>query len=955
MQQYIPGQRVISDAELQNGLGTVLSVEGRTVTVLFAASGETRTYAVHSAPLTPVRFAVGDTVRRHDGLALKVTAVEQVDGLLHYTGVDADGHSHSLAEAELDHSMQLNRPAERLFNGQIDSQAWFALRYRTQQQLNRLAHCDLYGLTGARTSLIPHQLYIAHEVARRHAPRVLLADEVGLGKTIEAGMILHHQLLTERARRVLIVVPESLVHQWLVEMLRRFNLHFRIFDAARLDDIDSDDKPFLSEQLVLCSLEFLCGDAQRLAQCVDAGWDLLVVDEAHHLQWSPDQVSDEYRCIEQLAAHTRGVLLLTATPEQLGKQSHFARLRLLDPDRFPDFEAFVAEEAAYQPVAQVVEDLLDGKALSGDEITLIESTLDEGDNRALLQAVLQHDDAEARVQLVEHLLDRHGTGRVLFRNTRAAIRGFPERRVHHSALPLPDDYRRAIEQAGEADPALLLAPERLHQALALQNGSVAHWCDIDPRIDWLIQTLNTLRPQKVLVIAASADTALNLAAALKQRSGIHAAVFHEGLSIVERDRAAAWFADQETGAQVLLCSEIGSEGRNFQFAHHLVLFDLPLNPDLLEQRIGRLDRIGQAETIHLHIPCLQHSAQQVMFDWYQQALGAFEHTCPAGHSVYQQVREALHQALRSGAANPRLIAHSKQLHVDISEALHQGRDRLLEYNSCRPHIANALQQQAIESDQQSTLADYMEQVFDCFGVDSEPHSAHCLIIRPTDNMQQAFPGLGEDGLTITFDRDTALGFEDAQFLSWEHPMVRDAMDRVIMSEHGNTAVTAIASQALPAGTLLLECVFMVEAPPAEQLQSSRYLPPTLLRIVLDERGRDVAARLPHERINRAAITLDNNTATQVIRAKRKTLKAMQRRAEQLATAQLDDILQQARQHAERLLQGEIDRLRALQQVNRNVRDDEIACFEQQQAAVQRVIEQASLRLDAIRAIVITSG
>lgn len=114
--------------------------------------------------------------------------------------------------------------------------------------------------------------------------------------------------------------------------------------------------------------------------------------------------------------------------------------------------------------------------------------------------------------------------------------------------------------------------------------------------------LTSHRSQKVLVICAKAATALQLEQVLREREGIRAAVFHEGMSIIERDRAAARFAEEDTGAQVLLCSEIGSEGRNFQFASNLVMFDLPFNPDLLEQRIGRLDRIGRAHDIQIHVP-----------------------------------------------------------------------------------------------------------------------------------------------------------------------------------------------------------------------------------------------------------------------------------------------------------------------------------------------------------------
>ena len=110
------------------------------------------------------------------------------------------------------------------------------------------------------------------------------------------------------------------------------------------------------------------------------------------------------------------------------------------------------------------------------------------------------------------------------------------------------------------------------------------------------------------------------------------------MSIVERDKAAHYFADEEDGAQILLCSEIGSEGRNFQFAHHLVLFDFVITPDLLEQRIGRLDRIGQTQTVQIHVPYLAKTAQHVLLDWYHEGLNAFEKTCPTGSGVFDDVK-----------------------------------------------------------------------------------------------------------------------------------------------------------------------------------------------------------------------------------------------------------------------------------------------------------------------------
>lgn len=953
MAEFIPGQRCISDAELQMGLGTILTVEERTLTVLFLATGETRTYAKQTAPLTRVLFSVGDHITSHEGLKLTVSEIVESHGLMTYTGHDDQGSSHQLEEAELDNFIKLNRPSERLFNGQIDKDNWFALRYQTLLHKNRIAKSDLYGLTGSRTSLIPHQLYIAHEVANRYAPRVLLADEVGLGKTIEAGLILHHQILTERAQRILIVVPETLMHQWLVEMLRRFNLHFKIFDQARCDDLIDEnnfENIFHAEQLVLCSIDFLVSNADVFEQCVMGEWDLMVVDEAHHLKWSAEEPSIEYMVVEQLSYHTKGVLLLTATPEQLGKESHFARLRLLDPNRFPDFQQFVDEEENYEPYAQVIEDLLNNKALTTADITLINTTIGEGDNLSLLNVLdnEESDNHQARIKLVEHLLDRHGTGRVLFRNTRSAVKGFPDRELHAYPLEMPEQYR--LLTADETHQKL--TPEVLYQ----QQEAAEHWTKFDPRIECLNKKCIELYPNKVLVIAADANTALDITQYFKMQTGLHATAFHEGLSIIERDRAAAFFADFETGSQILVCSEIGSEGRNFQFAHHLVLFDLPINPDLLEQRIGRLDRIGQTNTIKIHVPYMESSAQAVCFRWYNEALQAFEHTCPAGHSVYKRVQNHLYDVIDNSDADEAiesLIRESKTHYQQLSESLQRGRDRLLEYNSCRPAIALDIKQRAELEDESGVLDDYMENVYDCFGIDTELHSEGCLILTPTEHMITQFPGLSDDGMTITYDRNIALSFEDAHYITWEHPITNNAIDMVLTNEMGNTSVTASDYSGVKAGSVLLECLFSLESAPIEELQSNRYLPPTMVRVVCDERGADHNIKLPHDIINEARQHVDTGTGNKIVKAKKKILKAMLQRSEKYAELKSEKLLQLARKNASDILSTEINRLKALSKVNPNIRTDEINYFEKQLERLTNVIDAANLRLDAVRVIVAT--
>lgn len=221
------------------------------------------------------------------------------------------------------------------------------------------------------------------------------------------------------------------------------------------------------------------------------------------------------------------------------------------------------------------------------------------------------------------------------------------------------------------------------------------------------------------MICAKAATALQLEQVLREREGIRAAVFHEGMSIIERDRAAAWFSEEDSGAQVLLCSEIGSEGRNFQFASNLVMFDLPFNPDLLEQRIGRLDRIGQAHDIQIHVPYLEKTAQSVLVRWYHEGLDAFEHTCPTGRTIYDQV----HADLIGYLAAPEntegfdeLIKSCREKHDALKAQLEQGRDRLLEIHSNGGEKAQQLAESIEEQDDDTSLISFSMNLFDIVGI-----------------------------------------------------------------------------------------------------------------------------------------------------------------------------------------------------------------------------------------------
>ncbi|WP_341780986.1 RNA polymerase-associated protein RapA [Ectopseudomonas mendocina] len=945
MAQYQPGQRWISDSEAELGLGTILAEDGRLLTVLYPATGETRQYATRNAPLTRVRFAPGDEITHFEGWKLTVQEVEDIDGLLVYHGLNAQHQPVTMPETQLSNFIQFRLASDRLFAGQIDPLSWFALRYHSLEHNSRLLQSSLWGLGGARAQPIAHQLHIAREVADRIAPRVLLADEVGLGKTIEAGLVIHRQLLSGRASRVLILVPENLQHQWLVEMRRRFNLDVALFDAERFMESDASN-PFEDCQLALVALEWLKDDEKAQDALFAAGWDLLVVDEAHHLVWHPGQASAEYSLVEQLAEVIPGVLLLTATPEQLGQDSHFARLRLLDPARFHDLEAFRAESSQYRPVAEAVQELLDQGKLSTQARDAIGSFLgDEG--RDLLDAV-DSGDNDARARLVRELLDRHGTGRLLFRNTRAAVQGFPERELHPYPLPSPDEY---LELPLGDHPELY--PEVSYQAQD-EIDDEQRWWRIDPRVEWLIDTLKMLKKFKVLVICAHAETALDLEDALRVRSGIPATVFHEGMSILERDRAAAYFADEEFGAQVLICSEIGSEGRNFQFAHHLVLFDLPAHPDLLEQRIGRLDRIGQKHRIQLHVPYLENSPQERLFQWYHQALNAFLATCPTGNALQHQFGPRLLPLLENGddAQWQQLVDEATAERIRLEGELHSGRDRLLELNSGGAGEGEALVEAILEQDDQFTLPIYMEELFNAFGIDSEDHSDNALILRPSEKMLDASFPLGDDeAVTITYDREQALAREDMQFLTWEHPMVQGGMDLVLSGSMGNTAVALIKNKALKPGTVLLELLYVSEVVGPRKLQLGRFLPPAALRCLLDANGNDLAPKVGFETLNDQLESVPRASANKFVQAQRDVLAKQINDAEAKVMPRHIERVAEAKRRLIAELDEELARLIALRAVNPSVRDSEIDALREQREQSLAMFDKAALRLEAIRVLV----
>lgn len=939
LHQFAIGQRWLSDTETELGLGVLIDVDERSVSILFPKSDETRVYARNNAPLSRIVFNIKDELQDQEGTKWLVESFEDRHGVVRYNVIrtleDGTEERKALNETRVGAHIQLSKPLDRLLASQVDYKEWYDLRIEALMMQANMKSSPLRGMVGARVGLIPHQLYIAHEVGQRFAPRVLLADEVGLGKTIEAGLIIHQQLKTGRSERILILVPDSLQYQWMIEMRRRFNLQFSLFDLTRTASIkehDPDLNPFLTEQCIIASVDLMVDHEDLREQALEAGFDLLVVDEAHHLMWSEEEGgNDRYDLVEELAEKTPGVLLLTATPEQLGVESHFARLRLLDPQRFSSLERFLDEEEQYHHTAKIAEVLMSDLPLEQGHLAAIEG---------LLGHSIQ-DEPEQRFRAIHELLDRHGTGRILFRNTREAIQGFPGRDCQPAALPAPANWSK--------DGKLR---EQMWPEEAQLDGA---WMEHDPRVMWLMEMLRTqLKHKKVLLIARSGPVVEALESVLRLHAGIRTAMFHEGMSLLERDQAAAYFAEDSYGAQILLCSEIGSEGRNFQFASDLILFDLPANPDILEQRIGRLDRIGQENRIQIHVPYLAGTAQERMFRWYNEGLNIFSNISPTAQTLQENFIAKLKDCLLSdlGQQFEDLLEEVSVQREALEAELQEGRDRLLEYNSCRPIVAQEIVQALEDYDDNTTLPMFMKRFMASTNIDFDEQSNGTVIIKPTDQMQVQGLSLDEEGMTATFYRDQAQVREDAQYLTLEHPFTESVMEMINTQSFGSTNVALLKSNALKQGSLLLEVWFKVDviAPKALNLPSS--LPQQLIRVLLSETGQDLSTKIDPSILKPYLHHLDSNSCRQVVKARRDVIEQRYAQALDIAKIALPNFKQQAREVYGNKWQYEIDRLTYLKQFNPSIREDEIARLQKFQSEGISLLDGLSVTPEAIQVLVV---
>jgi len=865
MSPFILGARFMSLTEPELGLGVVRELQDKQVSVMFGAADTLRVYGVKTAPLKRIRFECGDTVKTRDNFEFEILVREEKEGLFYYSTTDS-----KFCEDELSDFLSFNKPEEKLFNGTSDHANLFSLRQKTLTHLKEWQMSKVKGLL------------------------VLLADEVGLGKTIEAGLIIHKSLVTGKKQRILVIVPEALTYQWFFEMHRKFALGFVAINKETPPE--EGVNPFLYHERVIVSSDLLRGSQMAKDMLEEADFDMLVVDEAH--QYRPGDSS--YEILEDLTGRIPSVLLLTATPEQLGMRGHFDRLRLIDPDRFFDIEKFKEEVSSYKEIAALAYNILN-QEISQEDVELCKK--------------LGLGDLENTDRALSGLIDHHGTGRVFLRNTRARMGKdfdfFPKRRLH----------KHVIEAGGE---------HFTQKAEFLKN-------------------LLSEKKEKILLIVHDKVTVLKLERWLEANiPSIKIGVFHSGQTLTARDRMAAYFADPD-GAHILLCTEIGSEGRNFEFASHLVLFDLPKKPDLLEQRIGRLDRIGQKGDVNIHVPYVTGEEEEVLFNLYHKCFNSFQYFSPTGTPAYIKFHKEIQDALEAKEMDHRLQEKIQNYCKELEVELEKGRDLLIEMNSFNLKESSALVKKVREFDNSYLLREYMELVFDCFGVDHEETQPDTFFIKPGHNMFiPSFPGLTSEGLSITYDRSIACEREEHTFLTWDHVIVRETM-QLIMSENFGNMTVAMRREAKGKKSFV-EAFYILDCPGPNDLELGRYFPTTSLRILVDKEGADFSEKFSYELLDEKLVMADPTVQKRAQTLPKEMLKELMKKAEVYAFEKASVLNKDFFRKAEGELKEARVRIEHLSKVNKNVDEGDLLYQDALNHAILEHGKKMRITLDSLRVI-----
>jgi ATP-dependent helicase HepA len=756
-----PGDRLTHRFNPELGPGEVREVRGRQLSVYFRDAEQTLGFAVNADALVPLTLVPGSRVRLEStGETVVVESCSDGRCLLE------DGRT--VAAGELWPLPVELPPLDRLARGRVDAFEDFANRIDGLRLL-RIRQADGLGsFLGGRIQIFPHQLYAAERACHSDPVRWLLADEVGLGKTVEACLIMNRLLHTGRADRTLVVAPETLTLQWLGELWRKYHQAFVLLDAKRLADVANDYgpdfNPFDVHRRAIIGLETLASRRRLTEQAVASGIDLLVVDEAHHLRRPPGHPgNEEYRAVAPIAALGRHVLLLTATPLEDDAHGFFRLLQLLRPEEFPEGSAFEERLARREPLPPCT-------------------------------SATRRADIGGLPPRVPAPVDLHGPewlpGWQLLHRLAQTMRSQP-------AANAVEERRKAdrVVRALASPAALAAVVDRNDDPLRALIGEAER---ADPRVRWLVEQAAHWQQagEKTLVFVAHRETLEHLKGEIERQGRARVGLFHEDLAPERRDIEVAQFRLSE-GPGLLISTEAGGEGRNFEFCRRLILFDLPWNPAVVEQRIGRLDRIGRTlptEIVYFRPPLGFGRAVAALYE----AIGLFTEPLGGMERELRHVARAVEREALTGpeevdpAAFAAVLEEAQEAHGRVQQAAYHELHRDPYLPAMAPEILSR-----VPPELDALNEDLVMRALHRFGFETDVQSGQrsWMIEFGYEALLDQLPGVPAGSRWLgTFSREEAVEHETLDFFATGHPLVEGVLTELEEGRRGRVALLQVPEE-----------------------------------------------------------------------------------------------------------------------------------------------------------------
>ena len=779
-------------------------------------------------------------------------------------------------------------PADDLAHGDLAERVPFALRLQALYLRHAYRYDIRSGLSNARVEPQLHQVFIAHRVTNKLQPRMILADEVGLGKTIEAGLILKELRARGLVDRVLIVCPASLQIQWQNELRSKFNEDFEIMNSAAAKYLgQSKENPFSKRNNLITSLNFAQNEA-RASQILEVPWDLVIFDEAHRVRRSRQssnkvQETQAYKLADELKELVSGLLLLTATPMQLDPYELYSLVELVEPGLFRDFSDYEQRRKDLPRLNVLMKGLLEWSTRSPDELEeLFASSADLLRTVGVEPGALGASTSDERAVVINELASRHPLAETMVRNRKAEIGGFAGRVARKVSVDLTAQELQLFEEIADylryefdiamankqnaigflmvtyqkmlaSSPYAVLesfkkrveklakrlsshAAKKLKQPVVLDDlldeledidelelladfqttatddlllVEIARIKDLiqkieeldgDSKAEQLLNALeeiwSTMGDEKIVIFTAFKSTQLYLKRLIERDltangQPVKVAVFNGAMNVDQKEDAIRNFREKH---QVLIATEAGGEGRNLQFAHILVNYDLPWNPMKVEQRIGRLDRIGQKKTVFIYNLACRKTVEERVLSVLTNRIRLFEESVGSLDPILGSVEEELSRIVMIDKA--RFDQEFGDLEDDVerrtSKAQENERllgDFALDRASFRRDEANrVLGHEPLAS--ANDLESFVSTALDHYGGTVMEHSegGQMITLSPRLTTRLAAKGSQHRG---AFHPEVALAREDLDFFAMGHPVVEKVIGLALSESRSLASVRAI--------------------------------------------------------------------------------------------------------------------------------------------------------------------